>query len=69
MSIRKTIAAVIAAAMVLSMTACTNNEKQNNEGGVTNSNSNSTNKVFGIENNVPEPPKQVSMWDVIPEIP
>lgn len=69
MGIRKTIAAVIAAAMVLSMTACANNEKTNNEGVVTNSNSSSTNKVFGIEDDVPEPPKQVSMWDVIPEIP
>lgn len=69
MGIRKTIAAVIAAAMVLSMTACANNEKTNNEGVVTNSNSSSTNKVFGIEDDVPVPPKQTSMWDVIPEIP
>lgn len=69
MGIRKTIAAVIAAAMVLSMTACANSEKPNNEGGVTNSNSSSTNKIFGIEDDVPVPPKQTSMWDVIPEIP
>ncbi len=69
MGIRKTIATVIAAAMVLSMTACANNEKPNNEGVMTNSNNSSTNRIYGIEDDVPVPPKQTSMWDVIPEIP
>lgn len=68
MGIRKTIAAVIAAAMVLSMTACADSEKSNN-GAAANSNGNFPDKPFGLGDEIPDPPKQTSMWDVIPEIP
>lgn len=75
MGIRKTIAVVITAAMVMSMTACANNEKPSGEdktqsgSSATNSSGNYPDKPFGLGDDIPEPPKQVSMWDVLPEIP
>lgn len=66
---------MIAAAMMLSMTACANNEVPNNGGKpssesvAASSNGNLPNKPIGIEEDISVPPKEVSIWDVMPEIP
>ncbi len=75
MGIRKTIVTVITAAMVMSMTACANNEKPSIQdktqsgSAATNSSGNYPDKPFGLGDDIFESPKQVSMWDVLPEIP
>ncbi len=65
MNIKKITAALITAAMALSMTACAENGEPS-----TTTPSNSGGDIFdNNETSVSEPSKEVTMWDVIPEIP
>lgn len=74
MSIKKIISAVIAAAFVLSLTACSNNEKPSgNSGGAgaVNSANGSTPVTSGAGDSVPasKPGNGLDIWDNMPEIP